>query len=46
MIAPLDTGNALGRDRDLSAKLAAYLDSSLVCERTDDDKTLVLAVLR
>ena len=32
-----------GRDRALSATLRKYLDSSRVIERTDDDKSLVLA---
>lgn len=44
MIAPLETAGAPGMDRDLSAKLGAYLDAPAVCERTDDDKTLVLAI--
>lgn len=46
MIAPLDVAGAPGVERDLSAKLGAYLDAPAVCERTDDDKTLVLAVRR
>jgi hypothetical protein len=32
-----------GRDRALSASLRRYLDSPRVTERTDDDKSLVLA---
>lgn len=40
---PVAAANAPGRDRNLSAQLARYLDSPVVNERTDDDKTLVLA---
>jgi hypothetical protein len=32
-----------GRDRALSRQLKEYLDSPAVCEKTDDDKTLLLA---
>ena len=32
-----------GLDQKLSDGLARYLDSPIICERTDDDKTLVLA---
>lgn len=46
IIAPLETGQAVGSDPALSAQLGAYLDSPAVCERTDDDKTLVLALRR
>lgn len=46
MIAPLTDGGMAGRDGDLSGKLALYLDSPAVCGRTDDDKTLILAVRR
>jgi len=45
--APLETAasqGARGRDRTLSAALGRYLDGEAVCERTDDDKTLALAV--
>lgn len=42
MIAPL-AKLGLGRDRALSISLRKYLDSSRVNERTDDDKSLVLA---
>jgi hypothetical protein len=35
-----------GRDRRLSAALGRYLDAETVCERTDDDKTLAIAVRR
>jgi Protein phosphatase 2C len=33
----------LGRDRKLSSQLGRFLDSPAVCNRTDDDKTLILA---
>lgn len=36
----------LGRDRMLSEQLAKYLDSDVVNQRTDDDKTLVIAVAK
>jgi Protein phosphatase 2C len=42
MFAPLDIGN-VGRDRALSLKLRSFLDGPSVCDRTDDDKTLLLA---
>lgn len=32
-----------GHDQALSDKLAQYLDSPAICDRTDDDKTLLLA---
>ncbi len=35
-----------GLDRNLSGALAQYLASPVVCTRTDDDKTLVLATRR
>lgn len=42
MFAPL--GNTLvGRNRNLSQALKRYLDGPSVCDRTDDDKTLILA---
>lgn len=43
MIAPLDRLSEAGKSPALSHALAAFLDSDRVCERTDDDKTLVLA---
>lgn len=46
MIAPVASSDVRGRDRQLSAKLREYLDSEPVNNRTDDDKTLVLAVRR
>lgn len=33
----------MGRDRNLSRELRAFLDSPRVTDRTDDDKTLILA---
>lgn len=35
-----------GLDQDLSEKLGTYLSSEAVCNRTDDDKTLILATRR
>jgi len=35
-----------GLDEKLSEALAKYLDSPAICQRTDDDKTLVLATRR
>jgi Protein phosphatase 2C len=42
MFAPL-ANRSPGRDRDLSAGLRRFLDSPRILERTDDDKSLVLA---
>ena len=42
MIRPVDASQGTGRLPELSAKLGAYLAGPAVCERTDDDKTLVL----
>ena len=42
MFRPVDSASGEGRLVDLSAKLAAYLSGPSVCERTDDDKTLIL----
>ncbi len=46
MAKPLDVSNATGRDQSLSQSLAAFLASDRVNERTDDDKTLIVAVLK
>jgi Protein phosphatase 2C len=46
MIKPVQESEVAGCDQALSAKLAAYLDSSAVNARTDDDKSLVIAALR
>lgn len=42
MIRPIDQASSSGKLRDLSGALGRFLDSAAVCERTDDDKTLVL----
>lgn len=44
--APVIRSSELGRDRQLSSQLAAYLDSEKVNERTDDDKTILIAAFR
>jgi len=44
MLAPLKASQAPSLDRDLSAALEAYLQSPAVCERTDDDKSLLLGL--
>ncbi|MBY8825530.1 PP2C family serine/threonine-protein phosphatase [Sphingomonas colocasiae] len=46
MIAPLRSSTGDGRDAALSRALAAYLDGDTVNARTDDDKSLILAVRR
>jgi hypothetical protein len=43
MFLPLH-GSAVGRNRTLSRGLRNFLDSPSVCEKTDDDKTLILAM--
>lgn len=42
MFRPVDAATSKGRLIELSAKLATYLAGPSVCERTDDDKTLIL----
>lgn len=42
MFRPVDAASGEGRLIELSAKLATYLAGPSVCERTDDDKTLIL----
>ncbi|MFC3118300.1 PP2C family serine/threonine-protein phosphatase [Jhaorihella thermophila] len=42
MFRPVDAAPGEGRLIELSAKLATYLAGPSVCERTDDDKTLIL----
>ena len=42
MMRPIDAAAGEGRLVVLSAKLANYLAGPSVCERTDDDKTLIL----
>jgi hypothetical protein len=43
MIQPVRKTKAIGLDQELSEGLRRYLASPAICERTDDDKTLVLA---
>lgn len=40
---PVRNHVSVGLIEDLSSKLQSYLSAPLVCERTDDDKTLILA---
>ncbi|MCW2483034.1 PP2C family serine/threonine-protein phosphatase, partial [Candidatus Symbiopectobacterium sp. NZEC135] len=42
MMRPVDNATGEGRFIQLSNQLATYLGSPSVCERTDDDKTLIL----
>lgn len=42
MMRPVDSASGTGRLPELSLKLKGYLSSPAVCQRTDDDKTLVL----
>ncbi len=44
MVMPVSASSTAGRDAVLSEKLKRYLNSALVNERTDDDKTLIIAV--
>ena len=46
IVAPVLRSVAVGRDALLSRQLSAYLDSTAVNARTDDDKTLLVAVYR
>lgn len=46
MLSPLSTSGVSGHDRKLSAALREYLSSPTVCDRTDDDKSLVLGIRR
>jgi Protein phosphatase 2C len=46
MIAPVASSLSMGKDRELSRKLITFLNSDHVNNRTDDDKTLVLAARR
>ena len=41
--APVAASAVEGHDRTLTQLLRTYLDSPAVCDRTDDDKTLILA---
>ncbi len=42
MMRPVDVSAGTGRLPELSEKLRAYLAGTSICERTDDDKTLIL----
>jgi len=42
MIKPVDQAPDRGKLAQLSTALGRYLDGAAICERTDDDKTLVL----
>lgn len=42
MLRPVDSAPDAGRLRELSSKLSSYLSGASICERTDDDKTLIL----
>lgn len=42
MMRPVDGAVGAGRLKELSQKLSGYLAGPVVCERTDDDKTLVI----
>jgi serine/threonine protein phosphatase PrpC len=42
MLRPVDAAPGAGRLPELSAKLGTYLAGQAICERTDDDKTLIL----
>jgi hypothetical protein len=46
MIAPVDRELRPGRMRDLSDALGGFLDGPRVCDRTDDDKSLIVASSR
>ena len=43
LFAPFQTIETTGRSRDHSALLRSWLESKDICEKTDDDKTLILA---
>lgn len=42
MLKPVDEAEGVGKQHHLSSALAQWLGSSAVCDRTDDDKTLIL----
>ena len=42
MLRPVDNASDVGRLLELSSKLGGYLAGASICERTDDDKTLIL----
>jgi hypothetical protein len=43
LFKPIRRSTSTGHDEELSEKLELYLDSPAFCERTDDDKTLLIA---
>jgi hypothetical protein len=44
--APISSSTLIGRNADLSRSLKTYLGGSTVNSRTDDDKSLVVAVIK
>ncbi len=44
MLAPLKASDVVAGDNNLSNALKEYLESPSVCERTDDDKSLILGL--
>jgi hypothetical protein len=46
MIRPIASTGAEGFDQKLSQQLSSYLNGDAVNSRTDDDKTLILAVCK
>jgi hypothetical protein len=42
MLSPVAASGTAGHDRALSHALRTYLDGTAVCDRTDDDKSLIL----
>lgn len=46
MIAPIDNSQNKGKDEELSLALGTFLNSDRVCEKTDDDKSLILLSAR
>jgi hypothetical protein len=46
IIRPVEQSQSPGSDRQLASALSRYLDSPAVNERTDDDKSLILASRR
>ena len=43
LVKPIRSSTVYGYDQDLSEKLAAYLGTPAFCERSDDDRTLLIA---
>jgi hypothetical protein len=46
IVGPVLASSRVGRDEKLSSQLAGFLDSQAVTDRTDDDKTLLVAAFR